>query len=404
MSAAPTTRLATEAMSMEPPGDARPRLDSVDLLRGAVMALMVLDHAREFFTIDRFDPTDLTRADAATFLTRWVTHFCAPTFAFLAGTGAYLASSRGRSRPALARFLLTRGLWLVVLELTVVRLGLTFNLNYQFVPLTVLWSIGVSMVVLSGLVFLPLPAIAAFGLVLIAGHNALDGVRPEDLGRFGGLWAVLHRPGPLATFGRVNVFVLYPLVPWIGVVAAGYAFGGLLRQGPQRRRRTLLALGLGLTAAFVVLRALNVYGDPRPWSAQKTPLLTALSFLNCQKYPPSLLFLLMTLGPAIAALAVFDREVGGWARPLVTLGRVPLFFYLLQWFLLHTLAIVVAWLRGQPYAWLIGNGPFGGPPEYGYGLPTVYLFWAVALVLLYPPCRRFAALKRRRRDPWLSYL
>jgi uncharacterized membrane protein len=400
----PLGELPPERATPGPTANRRGRLDSIDLLRGLIMALMVLDHTRDFFTRQTFDPTDLTRSTPALFFTRWVTHFCAPVFVFLAGAGAWLWASRGRSRTQLAEYLATRGLWLIFLELTVVRFGLMFNVNYQTVPLTVLWAIGWSMLALAVLVFLPMPVIAALGLVMIAGHNLLDGLSAADLGLPGWLWAVLHQQAPVPLDDKHLAFVAYPLIPWIGVMAAGYAFGGLLQLEPERRRRMLLCLGFALTCGFIALRASNVYGDPRPWAVQSTPLSTFMSFLNCQKYPPSLLYLLMTLGPALALLAFLDRPLGPLTRPLVTFGRVPLFFFLLQWPLLHTFAIVLAIATGRPYAWLFGNGPFNAPPGYGFSLATNYVLWIVILMMLYPPCAWFAKLKERRRDGWLTYL
>ena len=283
---------------------------------------------------------------------------------------------------------------------------MTFDLTFQFFPLTVLWSIGGSMVALSALVFLPTAAIAAIGVAMIALHNAFDGVRPETFGRFADLWRILHVQAPLdhRIAGR-PIFALYPLIPWIGVMAAGYGFGAIVRHPTAVVRRSVfLSLGLGMTALFVVLRWINRYGDPQPWSVQERgPAYTVLSFLNCQKYPPSLLYLLMTLGPAIASLAVFDRGAGRLGRPLVTLGRVPLFYYLLQWPVIHILAIAFNAIRGQPYRWLLSGGGFQAPPGYGHGLAVVYAMWIVTVLLLYVPCRRFADLKRRRRDFWLSY-
>lgn len=386
------------------PHDKEQRLVSVDLLRGLVMVLMLLDHVRDFLGEVRRDPTDLSTTTVALFLTRWVTHFCAPVFVLLAGTGAYLARTRFPTRGALAVFLFTRGLWLIVLEITVVRFGLTFDPTFGFIPLTVIWVIGVSMIVLSVLVFLPTPAVAAFGLVMIACHNAFDGVRIEGQGIPALLWRVLHEQALLGTVLGRPVFVAYPLIPWIGVMAAGYGLGAVLRLEPRRRRTLLFTAGLALTAAFVLLRAANVYGDPRPWSSQSDSTFAALSFLNCTKYPPSLLFLLMTLGPALVALALLDGGLGRAGRPLVIFGRVPLFYYLSQWYLIHVLAIVVAAVRGEPYMWLIGQGPFAAPDGYGHSLPFVYAVWAICLLLLYPPCAWFAGLKQRRHDAWLSYL
>jgi uncharacterized membrane protein len=411
------------AMSIEPavqskdtpdPGvyptfSASPRNDAVDLLRGLVMVLMVIDHTRDFFGDMTLDPTDLSKATPALFLTRWVTHFCAPVFAFLAGAGAYLAGVRGRSRSSLAVFLATRGLWLIILELTVVRFGLFFNPAPKTVLLLVFWSIGGSFVFLSGLVFLPSRVVGALGVLLIATHNLVDfsSFSPGALGSVQPLAVLLLRPGLLRLPGGVNVIVPYPLLPWLGVVAAGYGFGEVIRLEPARRRTVMLITGLGLTAAFLALRAWGVYGEPRPWTSQRAPLLTALAFLNCTKYPPSLLFLLMTLGPAIVALAVFDRvgARGRVGKALVTLGRVPLFFFLLQWYVIHLLAVLAAIVRGLPIAWLFPEDfPIVPPPEWPFRLPGVYAAWAIVLILLYGPSRWFARLKQRHREGWLSYL
>jgi len=384
------------------------RVDAVDVLRGAVMVLMVIDHTRDFFGNAAIDPTDLSRASPALFLTRWVTHFCAPVFAFLAGTGAFLAGSRGRSRGDLAAFLATRGVWLIFLELTVVRLGLFFDPVSAPVGLLVLWSIGASFLVLAGLVFLPSRLVLALGVLLMATHG-LAGVSPgsgtPSASQVAGV--LLLRPGLLPLPGDVNVLIGYPLLPWLGVVAAGYGFGEVIQLEPGRRRRVMWITGLALIAAFVILRAWGVYGEPRAWATQATPLLTALSFVNCTKYPPSLLFLMMTLGPAIAALAVIDRVGirGPVGRALVTLGRVPLFYYLLQWYVIHGLAVLVGLVRGLPVAWLFSPAALGPPPEgWALGLPGIYAAWAVVLAVLYMPCRWFAGVKARNPGGWLSYL
>jgi uncharacterized membrane protein len=387
------------------------RVEGIDVLRGVVMVLMVLDHTRDYFGNALVDPTDLSQASPALFLTRWVTHFCAPVFAFLAGTGAYLAGSRGRSRGDLAAFLASRGLWLVFLELTVVRLGLFFDPVNAPVILAVFWSIGASFVVLAGLVFLPSRAVGALGVLLIATHGLAGSLSlspgsatPAALRAAS---ALLLRPGLLPLPGGVTVLVAYPLLPWLGVVAAGYGFGEIIRLEPERRWRVMWIAGLAMTAAFVILRAWGVYGDPRPWTTQATPLLTGLSFINCTKQPPSPLFVLMTLGPAITALAVIDRvgirSVVG--RALVTLGRVPLFYFLLQWYVIHGLAVMAGMARGFPVAWLFSPAALGPAPEgWALGLPGIYAAWAVVLAALYVPCRWFAGVKARHPGGWLSYL
>ncbi|HZB46918.1 MAG TPA: heparan-alpha-glucosaminide N-acetyltransferase domain-containing protein [Pyrinomonadaceae bacterium] len=411
--------LALAAAPASPPKETRTRLDSIDLLRGLVMVVMLLDHTRDFFHHGalNFDPTDLAKTNAPLFLTRWVTHFCAPVFVFLAGTSAYLQLARGKSKRELSRFLLTRGLWLVVLEFTVVRAAVLFNFDYRELGVAqVIWAIGVSMIVLAALVHLPLRVVGALGVLMIVLHNLLDrfkvpfwqGPGTPEPSFWQAVWLVLHQQGPLPLPGGTSTFIIYPLIPWVGVMAAGYAFGALYRLTPERRRRILLALGASMIAAFVVLRAVSLYGDPKPWAAQsRGALFTVLSFLNVEKYPPSLLFLLMTLGPAIMALAWFERagRRGPLARVLITFGRVPLFFYVLQWVTAHALAILVGYLAGQSVAWQFANfadKPYPNPN--GFDLWVVYVFWAVGLVLLYPLCRWFAGVKQRRRDRWLSYL
>ena len=402
---------------------ARKRIDSIDLLRGIVMVIMMLDHTRDFVhnAVYQFDATDPTRTNVVLFFTRWITHFCAPVFVFLAGTGAYLQFARGKSKGELSRFLVTRGLWLIFLEVTVVRIAVSFSFDYRFLGfLQVIWVIGVSMIVLAALIHLPLKLIAAFGLAMTGVHNLFDGFRFESwrgpgtpVPSIGGkVWMLLHQAFegfPIVGFPSPVIFIVYPLIPWIGVMAAGYAFGALYQMDAQRRRRLLLIIGGIATALFVIIRAINKYGDPSEWSEQKNIVYTALSFLNTSKYPPSLLFLLMTLGPAILALAFFEAKEtrGGRIREFfVTFGRVPLFFYLLQWFTAHTISILLHFAFGKPTAWLF-QSPItfsAPPPEAGFNLAIVYVSWIIGVLLLYPLCKWFAGVKARRKDWWLSYL
>lgn len=371
------------------------RLDSVDWLRGLIIIIMALDHTRSYLG-PSLDPTDLAHTTPALFLTRWITHYCAPTFVLLAGTGAYLAGTRGLNRRQLSWFLLTRGLWLVVLELTIIRFVWTFNLDYRWMILQVIWAIGCSMICLSGLVFLPTTVVFLIGALLMSLHNLADGVAADELGRLGPVWKVLHQAGPLRPWPDREIYVAYPLLPWIGVMAGGYSLGAVLTAEPHLRRRRLVVLGLGLTLAFVLLRWSNVYGDPRPWTVQpRGPLFTLFSFLNCQKYPPSLLFLLMTLGPALLLLAAFDRPAGPVGRVLITYGRVPLFFYVWHFALLHFAQLFIrTWAR-----------PAGlDLSSWRFDLPEVYVVWLALVAALFGPCRWFAGVKQRRRDWWLSYL
>lgn len=402
----PTTSPSNLTLSAE---KILPRLDSIDVLRGLVMVLMALDHTRDFFsnTVFLFDPADLTKTNTALFLTRFVTHFCAPVFVFLAGTGAFLSTLRGKTQNELARFLLTRGLWLVLLELTVIRcLGWQFNFDYHWANGVVIWAIGWSMVALAGLIFLPHRMLVGFGLAMILGHNLLDKISPERFGAGSWLWKILHVPGQLEPSPGFHFDVGYPLIPWIGVMAVGYGFGKLLLHEPQQRQKLLFRLGAVLTLSFVILRAVNVYGDPSRWAVQKNWWFTIFSFLNCTKYPPSLLYLLMTLGPSLMALAWLDKSSGRWRQPFLIIGRVPLFYYLLHLPLIHLMAVIFSVIRyGHLDKSLFENPPYASlPKDFGYGLPVVYLVWVVAVLLLYPACRWFADLKKRRKDAWLSYL
>jgi uncharacterized membrane protein len=380
----------------------RVRLDSIDLLRGLVMVLMVLDHTRDFFAAGDFNPRDVS--DPALFLTRWVTHFCAPVFVFLAGMSAFLYGARGRTDREVSWFLFTRGLWLVLLELTIVRFAWTFSVFPDFVLLQVIWAIGMSMMVLSGLIHLPRWAVGALGIAMIAGHNLLDDVQAAHLGQLAWVWHVLHQPALLHPVSDVAVLALYPLIPWIGVVAAGYALGPVMLLAPAARRRWLVGLGGGVALGFVLLRATNVYGDPAPWALHDNVGATVLSFVNNEKYPPSALYLAMTLGPALIALAAFESAKGKLAQFFVIFGRVPLFYYVAHLLLLHSIAIVFAAVVLGDVARLFGPPIAGKPEGYGLSLPGVYLIWLIAVAVLYLPCRWFAELKRRRGDGWLSYL
>lgn len=385
---------------------AKPRLDSVDFLRGAVMVIMALDHVRDFFSYYRFDPLDLAQTNTVLFMTRWVTHFCAPVFVFLAGTGAFLSGSRGKTKPELAKFLLTRGLWLIFLELTVIRFGWLFNVDYTLSFGQVIWTIGASMVVLSGLIFLSIRTITIFGVVMIVLHNSFDKITAAQMGIFGWPWQIIHEGGVVNFAPNYFYIALYPLVPWIGVMAAGYGFGSLLLLDEPARRRILVRLGIGMIVAFVVIRASNLYGDHIPWTVQNSFLFTVFSFIKCEKYPPSLLYLLMTLGPAIAILPFMERIKGKVGSFFITFGRVPMFYYILHIYLIHALAIVAAYFTVHDVRFLFTNNapPGSWPNSFGFNLAIVYLVWLAVVLSLYPACRWFADVKRRRKDVWLSYL
>ena len=380
----------------------KPRLTSIDLLRGLVMIVMALDHTRDFFTVAGFNPRDV--ADPALFMTRWITHFCAPIFIFLAGISAYLYGAQGRGAGAVSRYLVTRGFWLVLIEFTVVRLGWTFHLNATYFIAQVIFAIGASMIMLGILVFLPRWAIATIGLAMILGHNALDGIRSEAFGAWAPLWHVLHQSGLVEPGIPIKLFVLYPLVPWIGVMAAGYALGPVFLRERTARRRWLSGLGVVTVAGFVLLRASNLYGDPASWIANDSLVTSALSFINCEKYPPSLLYVAMTLGPALLLLAAFDGVRGRAVDLIATYGRVPFFYYVVHIYLIHALAVLFAWVTLGDATWMFRPFPAGRPAGYGLRLPGIYLVWLGVVVALYPLCRWFAALKRRRSEWWWTYL
>ena len=406
----------TVATAVQPPAVQAPaRVSSIDIIRGAVMVLMAIDHVRVFAGV----PAGGT--SAGIFFTRWVTHFCAPAFIFLAGTSAFLY---GRRNPNLSRFLLTRGIWLVILELTVIRLSWTFNFDFrQYEMAGVIWVIGWSMIIMAALVKLPVRVIGAIGLLIIVGHNLLSGAAggiAESLGNDarGIFWKLAYIGffAPSIELGPdgPNLVVLYTLIPWVGVMAAGYAFGTVFTLPPAKRDRTCLTIGLVAIAAFVVMRGFNLYGDPSPWSAPTPqpdgePQLPALfSFLNTSKYPASLLFLLMTLGPTIALIPVLERSTGIIARWMTVFGRVPFFFYVLHIPLIHLAAVIVSKIRlGTVVPWLFANHPMGSPrPPAGYpwSLGLLYLVWFIVVIILYFACRWYADLKARRKSPWMAYL
>jgi uncharacterized membrane protein len=411
------------ADTLTPPGAARPRLDSIDAVRGAVMVLMLLDHMRDFTHEGGFlsDPLDLATTTPLLYFTRWISHLCAPSFVFLAGLGAGLQRLRGKPVPELSHFLWTRGLWLVFLELTLIRGLVSFNLHLSMLAfLQVIWAIGVGMIALAALVRLPSRAVLGIGLVVVAGHNLLDAVQvtpwmgpdspvPSSLGK---LWILLHQPGPfpIAGFPSPIVLALYPLLPWIGAIAVGYGFAEVYGWPSLRRRSFLIGLGVLMAVAFAGLRFANGYGDPLRWSPQADTVKTLMSFFNVQKYGPSLLFLLVTLAPAMIALGLLEGRrlasgLGGW---LVTFGRVPLFFYVLQWLAAHLSGIAVTAWQGRsiaPYFMnMVEMFMLKEPPVAGGPLWATYACWITATLVLYFPCRWFAGVKAKRRDWWLSYL
>jgi len=397
-----STAAAVAVVVHDGPRDGGARVGSIDLLRGFVMIVMALDHTRDFFSAGGFNPRDVS--EPALFLTRWVTHFCAPTFVFLAGVSAYLYAAKGRTRAETSRYLLSRGLWLVLIEFTLVRLGWTFSLRFDHLVVQVIFAIGASMIALSALIHFPRWAIAAIGFAVISGHDAFDGIRAEQLGSAAPLWHFLHQPGFVDGKSGLPIFVLYPLIPWVGVMAVGFALGPIFTLQRAARTRELFAFGVATIAGFILLRATNLYGDPLPWAEQDTLLASVLSFINCEKYPPSLLYLGMTLGPALVLAALLEKVRDPLANRVATFGRVPFFFYVVHIFLIHALAVLFALAATGDAGWLFGPPAAHRPDGYGLSLPGIYAVWLAVVVSLYPLCRWFDALKRQRSEWWWSYL
>jgi uncharacterized membrane protein len=391
----------------------RRRLDAIDILRGIVMVVMMIDHTRDFVNAQGFlfDPTDVTQTTVPLFFTRWITHFCAPLFVLLSGASIYLQKMRGKTH--LSLFLLKRGLWLVLLELTLLKVVIWFTLGGTFLWLIqVIWVIGIGMILMAALVRLPTWISGAVGVAMIALHNLTDGIRVAQTAPALSqkLWIVLHQGGPLPLWtDGPTVLVLYALIPWVGVMAAGYAFGAVYSLEWPQRRKLLVQIGAACVLAFIALRYINLYGDPAKWSFQpRGSAMTVVSFFNVTKYPPSLIFLCMTLGPGILALAAFE----GWQREsrvkdfFRTYGRVPLFYYILQWLWAHTAAIVLGLLAGKSIAYLFRGLPdmyATAPKDAGFSLPVTMLAWLVGVFALYPLCKWYAGVKARRKDWWISY-
>jgi uncharacterized membrane protein len=381
------------------------RVISIDILRGIVMVIMALDHTRDFFSNYFNNPTDLTQASTPMFLTRWITHFCAPVFVFLAGTSAWLSLKKGKTKQEASLFLLTRGIWLIILEFTIVRFGWQFNMDLNMLLVQVIWVIGCSMIFLSALIFLPLPLILTISMVLIFGHNMLDSIKAASFGANALWWNIVHEFG-FVQLGNNKVFVvIYPLIPWIGVMAAGYCFGYIVQKPAAERNRWLYGIGFSAIALFIVLRAADIYGDPRHWSVQGKWWRTILSFINCEKYPPSLLYLLMTIGPAITLMPLLEKATNAAGRFFTVFGRVPMFYYIMHIYLLHSMAIIVAWLNDVPlHYFLEADTLFAPKPGWGYSLPGVYGWWILAVFILYFPCRWYMAIKMEKKSRLLSYI
>jgi len=393
------------------------RISEIDLLRGLVIVLMALDHVRDYFHAGSFgiNPLDPEQTTPWLYVTRWITHLCAPTFVFLAGVSAYLQFARGKTTPSLSLFLLTRGLWLVFLELTIISFGWSFGFPYALF-MQVIWAIGWSMIALAALVWLPRVAVLVIGIVIIAGHNSLDPISAENAGL---IWTFLHDGGLVFAGEQPIGLAAYPLLPWLGIIALGYGLGAIFTEPQAKRDRTVLLLGLGMLAAFFVLRWLNVYGDPsfatgpeavaRDWREQSTVGAAIMVFFDVQKYPPSLQYTLATLGVALTIFPFLSRLPGAVRSVLNTFGAVPFFFYILHIYLIHLLAIAANAAMGRDVSGMLNYmiNLFFNPQLFeglGFSLAWTYVAWIVVLALLYPLCRYWQQLKARRRDWWLSYL
>ena len=385
------------------------RIESIDLLRGLVMVIMALDHVRDYFHYDAFffATTDLTQTNLALFFTRFVTHFCAPVFVFLAGTSAFFVGQR-RDKKSLSVWLLKRGVWLIFTELTVVKFAWMFKLDYSTTIFMVIWVLGISMIFLAGIIYLPKRLVMVISLAAIFGHNLFDGISPSDP-FLSLIWSFFHVQN-IHTFGGINIYVAYPMIPWIFLMPLGYYFGELYKKdvAPSFRSKKLWQYGILTTSLFIILRLSNIYGDSISWAVHDSYGLTIMSFLSFTKYPPSLLYLLITIGPTLIFLALAEKWNGGVFNKLITIGRVPMFFYVAHIFAIHILAVIAALLTGFNFFDMVIDVWVNEQPEligYGFNLGIVYLVWIFLILILYPICSWFYKYKSNNREKWwLSYL
>ncbi|HET7003573.1 MAG TPA: heparan-alpha-glucosaminide N-acetyltransferase domain-containing protein [Puia sp.] len=387
------------------------RITSIDFLRGLIMIIMALDHVRDYFHADAFlyDPLDLSKTTLVLYFTRWITHFCAPIFVLLAGTSAFLSGQR-KTKKQLSLFLLTRGIWLMILEETVVNFEWFFNIHFNFFIFGVIWVLGLCMVILAGLIFLPRKVLLVIGLIMVAGHNLLDKTVVPQNDALGFFWGILHEQ-KFFRIGQVHIAEFYHLIPWVGVMTLGYCLGGLYASDfdPLRRKKILLRIGIGSWILFIIIRSINVYGDPHPWTPQASPLLTLLSFLKIHKYPPSLDYLLVTEGFAMIFLSTTENVSNRFTKFISVYGRVPMFYYLCHLLLIHLGAMLAAILTGYHWYdmisfddWITELPRFKG---YGFSLGAVYLIWIAVILILYPLCKKYDSYKSRHKEKWwLSYL
>ena len=388
------------------------RIQSIDLLRGVVMIIMALDHTRDFFHAEGMtgDPTNMATTTPALFFTRWITHFCAPIFVFLAGTSGWLQASK-KSKKELSFFLITRGLWLILMELTIINFSFFFDPHFVVTGLQTIWSIGISMVILGGMIWLPVPVIFITGLLIVFGHNSLD-FYEKGFKEAPGIWySLVHQPGFYHLWGNHNLLILYPFLSWSGLMMLGYCFGKIISNADERQRnKTMLILGAVVIVFFMALRATNMYGDPDPWSKQKDSVFTILSFLNTHKYPPSLLYMCMTIGPALLFLAIFSKARNKLVSIISVYGRVPFFYYIIHFYLIHLISAICFFVRGHSFAEGIKSGLPGFNPNFvepgeGFSLWIVYAIWLGVIIVMYPVCKWYDRYKSAHRDnKWLSYL
>jgi uncharacterized membrane protein len=387
------------------------RIKSIDLLRGFVMIIMALDHTRDYFNADAFlfNPLDLDKTNVLLFFTRWITHFCAPIFVLLAGTSAFISGQR-KTKKDLSAFLIKRGLWLIFLELTVVNFSWFFNIRFSFILLAVIWTLGVCMISLAVLLFLPKKIIFAIGVILVASHNLLDRTHFPDNNTMGFVWGFLHDQ-KMFTIGNLHIFMAYPILPWIGVMALGYCLGSLFtpEYSPVERKRILVRLGFMSILLFIILRSINIYGNIIPWSKQPTILFSFLSFINISKYPPSLDYLLLTVGFGLVFLGLTENISNRLSKFISVYGRVPMFYYLIHIYLIHLLAMLAAVLSGYKWTDMTGFTTWisymPNLKGYGFSLGVVYLIWISVVLVLYPLCKKYDRYKSTHKDIWwLSYL
>ena len=409
--------IALTAQSSAPPLILTPaktsyRIDSIDLLRGLVMIIMALDHTRDFFHTEGMtgNPLDLATTTPFLYFTRWITHFCAPVFVFLAGTGAFFQSQR-KSKKELSWFLISRGLWLLLVEIFVMNFAFSFDVHYSLIGLQTIWSIGISMIILGLVIWLPFTAILVLGSVIVLGHNALDYYEAGLKESPGWFYDLVHHVGFYKLWDGHSLLILYPFLSWCGLMMLGYCFGKFfLSVESKQRKRMLTWLGLGIILLFAILRYTNNYGDPGKWSTQKNGLYTFLSFMNVQKYPPSLLYMCATIGPAILFLAFFGKVRNGLTKFITVYGRVPFFYYILHFFLIHFVSAIFFLLRGHSFREGLQPHTQGILPQFmvpgeGVSLFWVYVIWMCVVLSLYPACKWFSDYKMKHREKWwLSYL